>query len=191
MRMLAGDNYTFGGWEFLEVNHDFQNSNFFGSVYFEHDNYEYKHLECWYVRTTIGYKVCDWLKADVAYDFMQEPDYVTHRAIADLTGTLKQGNLKVALRERYMHTWTPSENKQGNVLRSRLKVQCGISETKFTPYLAMEVMTWGGKWNKTRHYAGCTYDVNNHVQMEGYYLYYTFNGAPAEYVVGVGLNLDI
>ena len=59
-KVLAGCNYTFGGWEFMEVSHDFKYSNFFGSVYFEHDNYEYKHLECWYVRTTVGYKVCDW-----------------------------------------------------------------------------------------------------------------------------------
>ena len=122
---------------------------------------------------------------------MQEPKYVTHRAIADLTGILRQGNLKVALRERYMHTWTPAENKQGNELRSRLKVQYAVPETKLTPYLAMEVMTWGGKWNKTRHYVGCTYDVYNHVQLEGYYLYYTFNGAPAEHVVGVGVNICI
>lgn len=181
---------TFGGWEFLEVYHGFNETNLFTSFYFEHANYQYKRLESWYARLMFGYKFNNWLKTDVAYDFMQEPDFITHRAVADLTGTLKQGNLTVSVRERYIHSWSPKVNEQGNVLRSRLKAQYAIPNTRFEPYLAVEVFTWD-KWKKTRHYVGSTYSINNHLEIEGYYIYYTFDGKPAEHVLGIGLNVEI
>lgn len=182
---------TFGGWEFLEVNHDFGESPFFGSFYFEHDNYQYRRLECWYTRTTLGVKILPWLKADVAYDYLKEPSRVTHKAVFDLTGSLKEGDLKVSVRERYMHSWTPATGSQGDVLRSRLKVQYDIPESRFSPYLAVEVFTWGDKWMKTRHYVACDYDITKKVQFEAYYLYYAFNALPAEHVIGLGVNLYI
>lgn len=181
---------TFGGWEFLEVYHDFKDSDWFTSFYFEHANYQYKRLESWYARLMFGHKINSWLKADVAYDFMQEPGFITHRAVADVTGTLKQGNLAVSLRERYIHSWSPEIGEQGDVLRSRLKTQYSIPNSCFKPYLAVEVFTWD-KWKKTRHYVGTTYDINNHFEIEGYYIYYTFDGKPAEHVLGIGLNIEI
>ena len=181
---------TFGGWEFLEVYHDFKDSDWFTSFYFEHANYQYKRLESWYARLMFGYKINSWLKTDVAYDFMQEPGFITHRAVADVTGTLKQGNLSVSLRERYIHSWSPKIGEQGDVLRSRLKTQYSIPNSRFKPYLAVEVFTWD-KWKKTRHYVGTTYDINNHFEIEGYYIYYTFDGKPAEHVLGIGLNIEI
>jgi hypothetical protein len=182
---------TFGGWEFFEVNHDIKGTPLFASFYFEHDNYQYKRLECWYTRTTLGVKVLPWLKADVAYDFLQEPSFYTHRAVADLTATLNQGPLKVSVRERYIHTWTPETSEQGNVLRSRLKVQYSIPDTRISPYLAVEVFTWGDSWKKTRHYVACNYDITKWMQLEAYYLYYAFNGMPSEHVLGIGMNFYI
>ena len=161
---------TFGGWEFFEISHSFKNSNWFTSLYFEHDNYQYKRLECWYTRLTLGYKINSWLKTDVAYDFMQEPDYVTHRGVYDISATLKQGNLSI-------------------LLRSRIKAQYAIPNSRFSPYLAVEVFTWD-VWKKTRHYVATTYKINDHFELEGYYLYYTFANAPAEHVLGVGLNME-
>jgi hypothetical protein len=105
-------------------------------------------------------------------------------------GTLKQGNLSVSLRERYIHSWSPEIGEQGDVLRSRLKTQYSIPNSRFKPYLAVEVFTWD-KWKKTRHYVGTTYDINNHFEIEGYYIYYTFDGKPAEHVLGIGLNIEI
>lgn len=180
---------TFGGWEFLEISHSFKNSHWFTSLYFEHDNYQYKRLECWYTRLTLGYKINSWLKTDVAYDFMQEPDYVTHRGVYDISATLKQGNLSVSVRERFVHSWTPAIGKHGNVLRSRLKAQYSIPDSRFSPYLAVEVFTWD-VWKKTRHYVATTYKINEHFELEGYYLYYTFAGSPAEHVLGIGLNME-
>ena len=184
------DNNTFGGWEFFEVYHGFKETNVFTSFYFEHANYQYKRLESWYARLMFGYKLNSWLKTDVAYDFMQEPGYITHRAVADLMGTLKQGNVTVSVRERYIRSWSPEINKQGNVLRSRLKVQYAIPDSRFKPYMAMEVFTWD-KWKKTRHYVGSTYTINNTFEIEGYYVYYTFEKEPAEHVLGIGLNIEI
>ena len=173
------------------MNHDIGNSPFFGTFYFEHDNYQYQRLECWYTRTTLGVKVLSWLKADVAYDFLQEPSFHTHKLNLDLTGTLKSGNLKVAIRERYVHSWTPALGEEGNVLRSRLKVQYAIPESRWSPYLAVEVFTWGDSWKKTRHYVAWNYNFSDRVQFEAYYLYYAFNGVPAEHVIGLGLNFNL
>ena len=183
------EGWSFGGWEFFEVYHDFGNSPFFGSFYFEHDNYHYKYFDNWYTRTTLGVKVLPWLKADVAYDFIKTPSDLRHKLLLDLTGTLKSGNFKVALRERYMHTWIQGGG-QGNELRSRLKVQYSIPDSRFTPFLAMEVISWK-EWMKTRHYVGCCYDFTSWMQLEVYYLYYTHNGRPAQHILGLGLNFNI
>ena len=161
LRAQGGEDNTFGGWEFIEVNHDFGESPFFGSFYFEHDNYQYQ---------------------------LQEPSFHTHKLNLDLTGTLKSGNLKVSIRERYVHSWTPALGTESNLLRSRLKVQYAIPESRWSPYLAVEVFTWGDTWKKTRHYVACNYDFSDKVQLEAYYLYYAFNGVPAEHVIGLGLN---
>ena len=186
----AEDN-SFGGWEFVEIYHDFGKGPFFASFYFEHDNFQYQRFECWYTRTTVGVKILPWLKADVAYDFLREPAHHSHRAVVDLTGTLRQGNLKASVRERYMHSWTPATKGQSDVLRSRLKVQYDIPNSHFSPYVAVEVFTWGVTWKKTRHYLACCYNINEHIQLEAYYLYYAFATPPAEHVLGIGINFDL
>ena len=182
------ENDRFGGWEFFEVNHEFGNGPFFAKFYFEFDNYGFNRMECWYTRTSFGLKLFPWLKANLAYDYLRYPSFITHKAVFDVIGTLKQGGLTVSIRERYMHDWTPSLGIQGDVLRSRLKVQYSIPETRFSPYLAVEVFTWGDVWKKTRHYVACDYDLSKSVQLEAYYLYYAFNGLPAEHIIGTGVN---
>lgn len=182
------EGWRFGGWEFVEVNHEFGSSPFFGTFYFEHDNLQYRYFDCWYTRTTLGVKLLPWLKADVAYDYLKEPAAVTHKLNLDVTGTLKQGPLKVAIRERWVHSWTPSLGSEGNVLRSRLKVSYAIPESRWSPYLAIEVFTWGDTWKKTRHYVAMDYAVTDWMEFEAYYLYYTHNGLPAQHILGLGLN---
>ncbi len=186
--LQAQENDRFGGWEFFEVNHEFGNGPFFAKFYFEFDNYGFNRMECWYTRTSFGLKLFPWLKANLAYDYLRYPSFTTHKAVFDVIGTLKQGRLTVSIRERYMHDWTPSLGTQGDVLRSRLKVQYSIPETRFSPYLAVEVFTWGDVWKKTRHYVACDYDLSKSVQLEAYYLYYAFNGLPAEHIIGTGVN---
>lgn len=181
---------TFGGWEFIEINHNFKNSKWFITNYTEHDNISYSKFDCAYNRFTTGYNILPWLKFGVGYDFIIEPEKrFTHRALAEITGTLKSGNLKASLRERYFHIWKP--DGQSNELRSKLKVQYRIPDSKFSPYLAIEVFTWGTEWKKARHYAACTYDFNSRMQLEWYYMYYAFKDNPAEHVIGIGLNFDL
>jgi len=182
------EGWRFGGWEFVEVNHDFGDSPLFGTLYFEHDNLQYRYFDCWYTRTTLGVKLLPWLKADVAYDYLKEPEAVTHKLNLALAGTLKLGPLKMAIRERWVHSWTPSLGTEGNVLRSRLKVSYAMEESRWSPYLAVEVFSWGDTWKKTRHYVAMDYDITDWMQFEAYYLYYTHNGRPAQHILGFGFN---
>lgn len=178
---------TFGGWEFVEVNYNFKKAPVFASFYFEHDNYQYQRMECWYTRTTVGVNLLPWLSTDVAWDYLKEPSSYYHNFMLDLTGSLKQGPLKVSIRERLVHTWIPSTGAHRNVLRSRLKVQYVFPNSHWSPYLALEAFTWK-EWKKTRHYVGCYYNFSKKVQAEFYYIYYVFNNTPAEHVLGIGLN---
>lgn len=180
---------TFGGWEFIEINHNFKNSKWFVTNYIEHDNISYSKFDCVYNRFTTGCYVLPWLRVGLAYDFMIEPGHLTHRGIAEVVGTLKSGNFKISLRERYFRIWKP--DSRSNELRSRLKVQYAIPDSKFSPYLAIEVFTWGTEWQKARHYAACTYNFNSWMQLEWYYMYYAFKDDPAQHIIGIGLNFDL
>ena len=178
---------TFGGWIFTEVNHDFDCGASL-TAYFEHDNYQFSRLECNYFRFSAGYKILPWLKMGVNYVPVFEPDNVTnHYGEIDLVATLKSGNFKVSIRERYRHGFSNDKNE----LRSRLKVAYAIPNSNFGVYVAPEVFTWGNEWKKTRHYAACTYNVTDWMQLEAYYMYYAFKSEDAENVLGFGINFDL
>lgn len=178
---------TFGGWFFTEVNHDFK--NLYVTEYLEHDNLEYSRTEGWFSRTSVGVKVLPWLKVGVNYTPSFSPGNATrHFGEVDVVGTLKSGDLKVSIRERYRHCFTGASC---NELRSRFKVAYSVPDTKMGFYLAPEVFTWGDRWMKTRHYVGWTYDLKDWMQLETYYIYYAFKNTPAEHVIGIGLNFNI
>ena len=180
---------TYGGWEFLEISHDF-NKKVWSAFYFEHDNLEYQTFDAFYTRLTVGYKFTKWLKNDVAWDWLKERGTHCHRFIYDLTGTLKEGNLIASVRERYQLTYIPSSNTKNSALRSRLKIQYAIPKSRVKPYLAVEVFTWD-KWEKTRHYVGTTVKCNEWMEFEGYYLYYVYAHKPAQHLLGLGINLEL
>jgi len=167
------------------VNHDFKNGMYV-TGYFEHDNYQFQRLDCNYFRLSVGYKPLPWLKIGVNYVPVNEPGEWLHYGEVDVMGTLKSGNFKVSIRERYRHGFTNNKNE----LRSRLKVTYSINE-KWGVYLAPEVFTWGTEWKKTRHYCACTYNITKWMQAVAYYMYYTFKNDPAEHVIGFGLNFDL
>lgn len=186
---LSANDDTYGGWEFLEVSHDF-NQKIWSSFYFEHENLEYQTFDAFYTRLTIGYKFTKWLKNDVAWDWLKERGIHYHRFIYDLTGTLKEGNLTVSVRERYQLTHSPSESTNKSTLRSRLKTQYAIPDSRVKPYLAVETFTWD-KWEKTRYYVGTAVKCNDWLEFEGYYLYYVYAHKPAQHIIGVGMNLEL
>lgn len=181
---------SFGGWHFVEVDHKFGDSKWSGMLYFEHENFQYQRLDCWFIRPGVRYNVLPWLKLGVSYDFLKVPSTYGHRAVFDLVGTLKEGNLSAALRFRYLHTWKPELGTEDNELRTRLIVSYKIPETRFMPYVAVEIFTWGGQWRKSRHYVACTYDVTKWMQAEAFYML-TFRSKDPEHILGFGLNFDI
>jgi len=177
----------FGGWAFVEVSHQFKKPAFYLTGYIEHDNFNFNSFDCVYGRFSVGYRPLKWLKVGVNYVPLYEQFGWLHYYEADVMGTLKSGDLSVSVRERYRHCLSNGNNE----LRSRLKVAYSIPDTKFTPYLAAEVFTWGTEWKKTRHYVACAYDITEFVQVEWYYLYYAFKALPPEHVIGLGLNFTI
>lgn len=181
---------NFGGWHFLEVAHQFGDSKWSGKVYFEHENFQYQRLDCWFLRPAIGYKALPWLKLNVGYDYLKLSDTYGHRALFDVTGTLREGSLSAALRFRYLHTWKPELGTQDNELRTRLIVAYALKNAPITPYLAVEVFTWGAQWRKSRHFVACTYDITNFLQLEGFYML-TFSDSNPEHVLGLGINFSI
>lgn len=184
------DDNSFGGWHFVEIAHKFGNSNVTGMLYFEHENYQYKRLDCWYLRPGIRYNVLSWLKLGLSYDYLKVPDTYGHRLVPEVTGTLKEGRLSVSLRFRYLHTWKPELHTQDNELRTRLLVSYKIPDLKLMPYLATETFTWGNEWRKTRNYAACTYDVTTYMQAEAFYML-TFTKKEMQHILGFGMNFTI
>lgn len=159
-------------------------------LYFEHENFQYQRLDCWFIRPGVRYNVLPWLKLGVSYDFLKVPSTYGHRAVFDVIGTLKEGNLAAALRFRYLHTWKPELGTEDNELRTRLIVSYKIPETRFMPYVAVEIFTWAGQWSKSRHYVACTYDITYFMQVEGFYML-TFRSKDPEHILGLGLNFKI
>jgi len=184
VQVTAEDN-TFGGWNFITVEHDFPKAKMYVMGHFEVENYQFQRLDCLFGRFSVGCKPLKWLKFSLNYVPCYVPGLWLHFLEGEVTGTLKSGNFSVSIRERYRHGFTNSSDE----LRSRLKVAYRIGESKFTPYLAVELQTWS-KWLKTRHYVACTYDILDFMQLEWYYMYYLIRDVPAEHVIGLGLNFS-
>ena len=181
---------SFGGWHFVEISHKFGDSKVTGMLYFEHENYQYKRLDCWYLRPGIRYNALSWLKLGLSYDYLRVPDTYGHRLVPEVTGTLKEGRLSVSLRFRYLHTWKPELHTQDDELRTRLLVSYKIPNLKLMPYMATEAFTWGNEWRKTRNYVACTYDVTNYMQAEAFYML-TFTKKETQHILGFGMNFTI
>lgn len=186
----AEEGNSFGGWHFVEVDHKFGNSKWTGMLYFEHENFQYQRLDCWYLRPGVRYQALPWLKLGLSYDYLKIPSTYGHRVVFDVVGTLKEGNLSSSLRIRYLHTWKPELGTEDNELRTRLIVSYRIPETRFTPYLAVEIFTWGNQWRRSRHYVACAYDITKYMQLEGFYMI-TFSSREPQHILGLGLNFVI
>lgn len=179
-----------GMWADVQVNHSFS-ENWYGSVRAEYrgtDNL--KSTAFWFIRPIVGYKFTPWLKFDVGYDYFKKPTSLNHRALFSLTGTLKQGGLSVSVRERYIYSYNQEAGTSTNVLRSQLKAAYKVPDSMFKPYMAVELFTWA-KWQKTWHFVGTQIDFNSHHGLDLFYVYATFDGKPAEHVIGIGYNLTI
>lgn len=180
----------FGGWHFLEISYRFGESKWSGMLFFEHENYQYKRLDCWYLRPGIRYNVLPWLRLGLGYDYLKVPGTYGHRIVPEVVGTLREGRLSASLRFRYLHTWKPELHTEDNELRTRLLVAYKIPSLKLTPYLAVETYSWGSTWRKTRNYAAFTYDITGFMQAETFYML-TFSNRDPEHTLGFGLNFAL
>ena len=181
---------SFGGWHWLEVSHKFGDSKWSGGIYFEHENYQYQRLDMWFLRPGIRYNVLPWLKLGASYEYLRIPATYGHRCVFDVVGSLKEGHLSTSLRLRYLHTWKPELGTEDNELRTRLIVSYKIPDTKFMPYMAVEIFTWGNEWRRSRHYVACTYDITDYMQLEGFYMI-KFSSKDPEHIMGFGMNFSI
>lgn len=176
-----------GSWLFLNITHDI-GRHFFIRPYFEHCIVEGQQFECVYNRTTFGWRPLSWMHVGASYVPVRERGRWTQNMEIEAQGSLTSGALKVSLRERYRHGFTGSSY---NELRTSFKVAYAVPNSWVGLYVAPEVFTWAGKWQKTRHYVGVTYACNRTVQLEGYYMYYAFKERSVEHIVGLGMNLNL
>lgn len=179
---------SYGSLTYADINHKFGGSGWFSTLHLEHNSLRFETTSLVYARTIVGYNFNKWLQADVAYDLMRMPNSVTvHRAVLDITGTVKTGDFKLSLRERYLHDWKPSLGTQGNMVRSRFKFQYDIPNSRFSPSIAIEMFSWGLKWDKTRTFFTCLTKLNDHFYLDISYIWYINSNLPMKHDAGLGL----
>lgn len=151
--------------------------------------------DCWLVRPTVGYSIKPWLKVDVSYEFNHAySKESSHNAMAGLTGNLRQGNLSVMLKERYVSSWDIMDKgsyQQSNVLRSLFVVQYSIPNRIVNPFVSIELYSWE-KWQKTRHNVGIKMRIDRHNEIEMSYMYMIFANRPnAIHGLTIAYNLGL
>lgn len=195
LTLLAVANVTayaddFGSWIDVQLNHKFSNE-VYSAIRIEHrTKNNMKDLDVWFVRPTIGYNLTSWLKADLSYDFLRTTTTTTHRSLLGITGTLRQGNMSMSIKERWQYAYTPDSKKAANTLRSKFTASYAIPNSIFKPYVAMEIFT-DKKWQKTRHYIGTDIKLSRQSSLDVYYLWYTFADNTASHIIGLGYNLNL
>lgn len=125
-----------------------------------------------YSQVGLSYRFCDYFKAGVSYTAIavnKDKDVLTesgeesvnwaewrHRVSADLTASVKAGQWKFSLRERFQGTYRMSDlnnyqqPQMGWVLRSRLKVAYEFRSVPLEPYAYFEprLALNGAKWSE-------------------------------------------
>ncbi len=178
----------FGSWIDIQLNHKFSNE-VYSAIRIEHrTKNNLKDISAWFVRPTIGYNFTSWLKADLSYDFLRTTTTTTHRSLLGITGTLRQGNMSMSIKERWQYAYTPDDKKAAHTLRSKFTASYAIPNSIFQPYLAFEIFT-DKKWQKTRHYIGTDIKFSSHSSLDVYYLWHTFADNEASHIIGLGYNL--
>ena len=189
---FSGRADDFGSWHFVHATKTLGTSDAYVGFRAEYrDCNGFSATERWYVRPFVGYRFTPWLKGEVMYDFMRKPgDIQIHQGLVGLTATLRSGPLSVSLRERYQYSYNATAGTARNYIRSYLKTAYAIPQSRFVPYLGVELFTWGS-WIKTRHYAGTSIRLSEQCSLEVYYLYHTFASQEASHILGLGCNFAL
>ena len=182
----------FGSWHYIHATKPLGQSRFYLGARAEYRTCNsFSSTDRWFLRPIAGYRFTPWLKGEVMYDFMRRPgDVQIHQALAGLTATLKQGPLSVTLRERYQYQYNATAGTSRNFIRSYLKTAYAFPQSRFTPYLAVELFTWD-TWLLSRHFAGTAIRLTQHCALDVYYLYHTFAAREASHILGLGCNISL
>lgn len=189
MSCVAQDQW--GSWSSLQIGKSWE--RFYTSLRYEYrSNENWKGIDCYFIRPTVGYKFTSWLKCDLSYDYYHKRGCDQNRILLSVTGTLKRDGLSVSLRERYVAAFNIGEEGFSHVLRSYLKAMYTI-DTKgiaVSPYLAVELYTWD-KWRMSHHFVGATVKADKHNSIELFYAWNISNSkAHADNIIGMGYTYD-
>ena len=103
-----------------------------------------------YSNLSASFKLLPWLKAGTSYSFIMTKNSAgewraRHRGAVSLTASVRLGDFKVSLREKFQATYkayevNPYQSPQTDLaLKSRLKIEYDPVYSKWTPYVAAEV----------------------------------------------------
>ena len=151
--------------------------------------------ECYFAALGAGTKVTPWLKADLGYEYWRVPsagDITINKATAGVTATMSREALSVILREKYELAFYAGGRTSGT-LRSRLRAQYVIPDSRFTPYMMYEhFQTIGEGWQRSLHYVGTEIRLTRAQSLDLFYMYHLFPstaGISACNVLGICYSL--
>jgi hypothetical protein len=135
----------------------------------------------------LSYKPFKFLKAGGAYNLIrfnhENKGWETrHRYYFYATGSLQVGRFKLSLRERFQSTYRPGVKETSEranpklYLRSRVKAEYNIPESKFEPFVSVEIFhtlndPQRNKTDRLRGIAGIAYKLNKKNSIRLYYRY--------------------
>lgn len=92
----------------------------------------------WFMRPSVSYKVCSWLKLQYQFDLASTSSGFNMRFLPEITFSHKVGDFSFAYRQRLQTTWKVEAGTNSTLLRSRLKVDYSIPETPLKVNFAIE-----------------------------------------------------
>lgn len=177
-----------GLWSSAQVTKSFGKA--FVAARAEHRSFEkMSATECWFLMASGGYRFTPWLTSDLSYEFWEIGGKPYHKAIVCATGTIKQGNLSAALREKY-ELCMSSHSAANSTLRSRLKVQYAVPKSIFKPYIMAEIFNWES-WKRSLYYVGTELAVSKRSSFDLFYMYHLQASGPSIHTLGVGYYLSL
>ncbi len=143
----------------------------------------------WFVAVNGGYTPTKWLSTILQYEYWGYTN--THKIVPIITGTLKSGDLSVALREKYE---LAIDNKTTHTLRSRIRAAYNIKNTIFSPHISYEFFNSleGRGWLRSYHIIGTILNFTEHHSLDVFYLYHLYRGEDSDtgcHIIGVGYNI--
>lgn len=178
-----------GSWSTVQFNKGWQKSYAF--LRLEHrSNNNFQHTEAMFAAAGAGLKFAPWLNADLSYEYWSiNPDIKFHKAVLSGTGTLKENNLAVSIKEKLEFAVNPVTSSTSFTLRTRLRAQYTIPDSIFRPYAMAEVFTWTS-WIRSLHYIGTEIAINKNNTIDLFYLYHLPNGSQPVHILGLGYYLS-